>query len=112
MAITPATFNFTIWRRADYPFAIEIADSEDAPLILSGWSAALELWNEQRTRQYGSATLTIADPASGTISGILPRSLTETLPRFVSYDLKLTNPNGLEEYYLNGVITVEEGYTA
>ena len=37
---------------------------------------------------------------------------TATLPNEVYYDVLLTNPSGLKEYYLEGIIYVSEGYTA
>jgi hypothetical protein len=37
---------------------------------------------------------------------------TATFPDEAYYDVLLTNPSGLKEYYLEGLVFVSEGYTA
>ena len=39
-------------------------------------------------------------------------TLSTFIPLILKYDVLLTNPSGLKEYYLEGNINVSEGYTA
>ena len=49
----------------------------------------------------------------GTIDIALSDTQTATfIPLILKYDVLLTNPSGLKEYYLEGNINVSEGYTA
>ena len=49
---------------------------------------------------------------TGTITVSLTDDQTTLLPDLAYYDVLLTNASGLKEYYLQGKITISEGYTA
>ena len=86
MAISPGIYNISLQRRADYSITLQFKDSNDAAVNLTGWTVAAQAWNQARTSKYADFTVT--------------------------YDVLLTNPSGLKEYYLEGTIYVSEGYTA
>ncbi len=112
MAISPGTYNITLQRRADYSVTLQFKDSTDAPINLTGWTAAAQAWNQGRTTKYADFTVTYTNRATGTIAIALTDDQTATFPNEAYYDVLLTNPSGLKEYYLEGIIYVSEGYTA
>lgn len=112
MAIQPGTYNITLQRRADYSITLQFKDSTDTPINLTGWTAAAQAWNADRTNKYADFTVTYTNRSTGTVSIALTAPQTASLPDEAYYDVLLTNPSGLKEYYLEGVIYVSEGYTA
>ena len=112
MAISPGTYNISLQRRADYSITLQFKDSTNAAIDLTGWTAAAQAWNQGRTTKYADFTVTYTNRATGTIAIALTDEQTATFPGEAYYDVLLTNPSGLKEYYLEGMIYVSEGYTA
>lgn len=112
MAVSPGTYNITLQRRADYSVTLQFKDSTDTAINLTGWTAAAQVWNQDRTTKYADFTVTYTDRSTGTIEIALSDTDTATFPNEAYYDVLLTNPSGLKEYYLEGIIYVSEGYTA
>ena len=112
MAIQPGRFNFPLQRRADHPITLRFKDSAGAAINLTGWTVAMQTWNQPRTTKYADAAITYTDRAGGEIDALFTSAQTVEFPDEVFYDVLLTNPSGLKEYYLEGIIYVSEGYTA
>ena len=112
MAISPGTYNITLQRRADYSVALQFKDSNNDPIDLTSWTVAAQAWDRARTVKYADFTVTYTDRATGSISISLTDTQTTDLPDEAYYDVLLTNPSGLKEYYLEGQIWVSQGYTA
>jgi hypothetical protein len=112
MAISPGTYNISLQRRADYGITLQFKDSTDAAINLTGWTVAAQAWNQARTTKYADFTVTYTNRLTGTITIALTDDQTAIFPDEAYYDVLLTNPSGLKEYYLEGIVYVSEGYTA
>jgi len=112
MAVSPGTYNITLQRRADYYVTLQFKDSAGTAINLTGWTVEAQSWNEPRTKKYVDFTVAYTNRATGTVSIALTDVQTETLPVLSYYDVLLTNPSNLKEYYLEGKIATSEGYTA
>lgn len=112
MAISPATYNVLLQRRADYYVTLQFKDSDDNPIDLTGWTVESEVWNKDRNRKYADFVVEYSDRTTGTIKLSLTDEATSTLPDKAYYDVLLTDQTGIKEYYLEGSITVSEGYTS
>ena len=112
MAIAPGTYNISLQRRADYSVTLQFKDSTGTAINLTGWTAAAQAWNQDRTTKYADFTVTYTNRSTGTIAIALTSVQAAILPNEAYYDVLLTNPSGLKEYYLEGIIYVSEGYTA
>lgn len=112
MAISPGTYNISLQRRADYSITLQFKDSNDAAINLTGWVVAAQAWNQGRTTKYADFTVTYTNRSTGTVAIALTDDQTALFPNEAYYDVLLTNPSGLKEYYLEGIIYVSEGYTA
>jgi hypothetical protein len=112
MAIAPGTYNISLQRRADYSVTLQFKDSTGTAINLTGWTAAAQAWNQDRTTKYADFTVTYTNRSTGTIAIALTSVQSATLPNEAYYDVLLTNGSGLKEYYLEGIIYVSEGYTA
>ena len=113
MAITPGTYNMTVQRRADHSIQLVFKDSSNAAISLVGYTVAAQVWDEPRSNKYADFAVTYTNRSTGTVDIALTDTQTGTFtPEVLKYDVALTNPAGLKEYYLEGIIFVSEGYTA
>jgi len=112
MAIQPGQYNFALQRRADHNIILQFNDSNDVAINLTGWTVAAQVWNEGRITKYADFAVTYTNRVTGTIAIGLTSNQTASFPNEAFYDVLLTNPSGLKEYYLEGIIYVSEGYTA
>ena len=112
MGVSPGTYNMTVQRRADFSIQLVFKDGNGNAINLTGYTIYAQCWDEGRNIKYGDFAVTYTDRAAGTIDIALTDAQTATfLANKLSYDVLLENPSGLREYYLEGVITMSEGYT-
>ena len=113
MAIEPGIYNFTLQRRSDHTIPLIFKDSNNAAINLTGFTVAAQVWEQTRTTKYADFAVTYTNRGAGTIDIALTDVQTATFsPNLLKYDVLLTNPSGLKEYYLEGDIFMSEGYTA
>ena len=113
MAIQPGTYNMTVQRRADFSLQLVFKDSTGTVINLTVYTVYAQCWVEGRNIKYGDFAITYTNRANGVIDISLTDVQTATFEtNTLSYDVMLEDPNGLREYYLEGVITMSEGYTS
>ena len=113
MAISPATYDMTVQRRSDHEIQLIFKDSNNDAINLTGFTVASQVYDESRSTLYASFSVTYTNRSAGTVDIALTDTQTATFtPNVLKYDVLLTNPSGLKEYYLEGNIFVSEGYTA
>jgi len=112
MSVQPGIYNIPLQRRADYSVTLQFKDASAAPIDLTSWTVAAQVWNQGRTTKYADFTVTYTNRSTGTIAIALTDEQTAIFPNEAYYDVLLTNPSGLKEYYLEGLVFVGEGYTA
>ena len=112
MAIHPGTYNMTVQRIADFSLQLVFKDSTGTVINLTGYTVYAQCWDEGRNIKYGDFAITYTNRANGIIDISLTDVQTATFDtNTLYYDVLLEDPNGLREYYLEGVITMSEGYT-
>lgn len=112
MAISPGTYNITLQRRADYSVTLQFKDSTDTPINLTGWTVASQIWNQPRTTKVADFTVAYTNRSTGTVTLSLTPEQTALIDSTYYYDVLLTNSSGVKEYYLEGTVTGDQGYTA
>ena len=113
MAIQPGTYNMTIQRRSDHSIQLVFKDSSNAAIDLTGFTVEAQVWDDSRSNKYADWAVAYTNRSTGTIDISLTDTQTATFsPNVLKYDVLLTNPAGLKEYYLEGSIFMSEGYTA
>lgn len=110
--VQPGVYNIKLQRRADYSVLLQFLDSSGTPINLTGWSAASQIWDGGRTTKYADFAVSYIDRLTGTIQISLTNEQTTSLPNQAFYDVQLTSSTGIKEYYLEGSINTNEGYTA
>ena len=113
MAIQPGTYNMTVQRRADFSLQLQFKDSSSAVINLTGFTVYAQCWDEGRNIKYGDFAITYTSRVLGKVDISLTDTQTATFETdTLYYDVMLEDSNGLREYYLEGVITMSEGYTS
>ena len=114
MAIKPGTYNMTVQRRSDHSIQLIFKDSSNNAINLTGFTVAAQVWDFERKVKFADWNVTYTNRATGTVDIALTDVQTASFIRNATlyYDVLLTNPSGLKEYYLEGNISVSEGYTA
>ena len=112
MSVQPGTYNITLQRRADYSLLLQFKDSTDSAIDLTGYTAYAQVWNTARTKKYADFAIAYTDRSNGQITISLTDTQTATFSDFLQYDVLLENSSGIREYYLEGSVTVSEGYTS
>mgnify|MGYP003132403633 CR=1 FL=1 len=113
MAIAPGTYDMTIQRRSDHNVSITCKDSDGAVINMAGYSIASQIWDSGRTTKAADVTCTYTNQTNGAFDWKVTDTQTTTFTADeYKYDLLVTDPSGLKEYWLEGTIYMDEGYTA
>ena len=110
----PATYNFTLQRRADHSFNVNLKDNDNNNINLSNTTILSQIWDESRTNKLADVGITITSAANGNFTWKVTDAQTALMTdNFYKYDiLKVNNGTTDREYFLEGTIYMSEGYTA
>lgn len=116
--ITPATFNLTIVKGADFSFTFDI-DVSGTILNLTGYTVRSEIRKENKkssTPVIETFSTAITAGAGTGYNSDITLSLTDTKTAAIVspegyYDVLLTSPSGEDTYYLRGKITFLDSVT-
>ncbi len=111
MSVSPGTYNFTLQRRADFSLSLQFKDSNNVAIDLTGATVAAQAWSEKRTIKYADFAVSYTDRANGQVAISLTDVQTTEFPDNLNYDVLVISSSGLRDYYLEGQITVSQGYT-
>ena len=111
MAVNPGTYNFTLQRRSDWNLILQFKDSSDAAIDLTGYTVYAQAWDKARTKKYEDFTVAYTNRTDGKVTISLTDTQTADFIDELYYDVLVTDSSGRKDYYLEGVIVVEEGYT-
>ncbi len=113
MAIGPGTYDMTIQRRSDHNISMAFKDSGGSAINLNGYTLTSQVWDKERSTKAADVTISYVSQAGGTFDWKLTDTQTATLTsNEYGYDILVTNPSGIKEYWLEGTIFMDEGYTA
>jgi len=112
MAVSPGLHNITVQRAADWSEPYEITDPNDAAMNLTGYVRKAEAWHLDRQVKYADFTVNYTNRTLGKFELSLTDTQTLTFPDTLYYDVLLEyTSTAKKEYYLEGTITVSQGYT-
>ena len=70
-----------------------------------------QAWDKQRSTKYADFAVAYLNRVNGEVTISMTDAQTVLLPDVVYYDVLVTSAGGLKDYYLEGQITVSQGYT-
>tara|TARA_Y100001963_G_C6427967_1_gene285697 strand:+ start:68 stop:379 length:312 start_codon:yes stop_codon:yes gene_type:complete len=101
-----------IQRRSDHSVNFELKSSGSA-LNLTGYTLTSQVWDAARTSKAADVTITVTNAAGGLFTWKVTDIQTATFTKNeYKYDILLTNGSGDKEYWVEGTIEMNEGYTA
>tara|TARA_B100001094_G_scaffold119051_1_gene114782 strand:+ start:13521 stop:13865 length:345 start_codon:yes stop_codon:yes gene_type:complete len=114
MAIEPGTYDMKIQRRSDHSENFEaVVKATNAAINLTGYTLTSQVWDSGRTTKAADATMTITNAAGGLFTWKVTDTQTTTFTaNEYKYDILFTNGSGDKEYWIEGTIYMDEGYTA
>jgi hypothetical protein len=91
---------------------IVFKDSDGDPINLTGWTVESQIWDLGRTAKAADWSVAYTNRSQGSIDLSLTDTQTVSMadPEYY-YDVLLTDAAGLKEYYLEGTIFMNQGYT-
>ena len=113
MAVAPGTYDMTLHRRSDHTVSVTLKASGGSAVNLTGYTLASQVWDSGRSTKAADATVSVTNASGGAFDWKLTDTQTTgfTADEY-KYDVRLTNPAGLHEYWIEGTIYMDEGYTA
>ena len=102
----PAQLNLTIYQRATF------RQSFDFDIDLTGHTVYAQVWDSGRRTQYAGLTVEWTNQAAGQFDLVLPYADTTLLKKDAVWDLLIEQPDGERNYWLEGSVTIDLGYTA
>jgi hypothetical protein len=111
MAVNPGTYNFEVQRAADWSVLLQFKDSNNAAINLTGATVAAQAWDKTRATKYADFGVAYTSRSNGQVTISLTDTQTTEFPDSLYYDVLVTNSAGTKEYYLEGIITVDQSYT-
>ena len=112
MAIIPATKNFDVVKKADFPLRLTFKDSTGSAISLNGYTVSAQVWDVNRKEKFFDWSATYTNRGSGIVDIKLTDIQTDNfIVGTLKYDVKLTEPSGDEYYYIKGNLNVSQGYT-
>lgn len=112
MGVQPGTYNVSLQRRADYSVLLQFKDSTDSAIDLTGYTVYAQAWDLGRKKKYADFGVAYTDRSNGQVTISLTDTQTSLFPDSLQYDVLLEDGSGTREYYLEGSISVSQGYTA
>lgn len=108
----PGTYDFTLQRRADHSFDVNLKDGNNADEDLTGKTIISQIWNESRTAKIADATITVTSASGGDITWKVTHTQTANMTdNTYRYDILKIEANGDRQYFIEGRISMSEGYT-
>ena len=101
----PGSYPITIYQRAT--FELEI----DLPIDLTGHTVLAQVWDDKRRRKYADFEINYINRSEGRIRITIPSNVTRTIEKQGEWDLMVLYANGTKQYWLEGNVTIDPGYT-
>lgn len=113
MTVQPGKYDFTLQRRADFAFELTFQRGDPATGVdLTDAEIKAQCWDRTRTQKYADFDVSYLNRTEGKVKLSLTDTQTEAFPDQVYYDVLFISTLGLREYFVEGIISVSEGYTA
>lgn len=109
--IQPGYYDITIQQGASYSQSFQFKDANNAPLNMTGYVVAAEVWEAEKRAKYADFTVAWVNQAQGSFQISLNMGQTHGIPETGYYDILVTNPDGTSDYWLRGQAILETGYT-
>ena len=111
MTVNPGTYNFLLQRASDWSVLLQFKDSNNSAINLTGATVAAQAWDKERTTKHADFGVAYTNRSNGQVTISLTDAQTLGFPDNLYYDVLVTDSSGEKEYYLEGIITVDQSYT-
>lgn len=105
--MTPGRYDITIYQRSTFSIDVTL------PFNLTGHQVLAQVWDDKRRRKYADFSVDVlsAGSQSSTIRLTIPSDTTRLITKQGEWDLMVVYGNGSKQYWLEGDVKVDPGYT-
>ncbi len=110
--IIPARYDIKIYKNATFSETFQFLDENEQPMNLSGCQAYAQAWAVDGSKREFSFDTSV-DGSNGKVTISLSHTVTSSLnvELRAQWDLLIVWPDGTRDYFLEGAVTVDRGYT-
>jgi hypothetical protein len=109
--MSAGTHNITIEKGIDFEMTLELKDSDNVAINITGYTFKAEARRKSSTGVAATFTVAITNASTGTVKVSMPASTTRTLPvGKLLYDLVSTY-NSVIKRYVTGTVSVKDTIT-
>ena len=101
----PGRYDITIYQRATFQLQVTL------PFNLTGHQIVAQVWDDKRCKKAADFDVTINDAVNGELTLTIDSDVTKEIKRQGEWDLMIVYGNGNKEYWLEGNVTIDPGYT-
>jgi hypothetical protein len=101
----PGRYDIEINQRATYQLRVTL------PFNLTGHQVLAQVWDDKRRRKFADMTVSVLDAVNGEIELEIDSDITSQMKKQGEWDLMVIYPNGTKQYWLEGNVTIDLGYT-
>lgn len=103
--MTPGRYDITIYQRATFELQVNL------PINLTGHQVVAQVWDDKRRSKYADFNVTITNAVNGEFTLTISSNVTKNLTRQGEWDLMVVYANGTKQYWLEGDVKIDPGYT-
>ena len=106
LAVVPGRYDITIYQRATCKRQVTL------PISLVGHQVFAQIWDNKRRNKIADFEIEMINAANGVFNIIIDWEETTTFKKAAQWDLMVDYANGDRDFYIEGLITIDPGFTA
>lgn len=105
--MTPGRYDITIYQRATFELQVTL------PINLSGHTVIAQVWDDKRRRKFADMDVEYVstEAEESEIKLTINSDVTKALAKQGEWDLMVVYDNGTKQYWLEGDVKIDPGYT-
>lgn len=103
--MTPGRYDITIYQRATFSLQVTL------PINLTGHQVLAQVWDDKRRKKYADFDVVYIDRVGGEIELSIDSDVTKEIKKQGEWDLMVIYADGTKQYWLEGDVQIDPGYT-
>ncbi len=106
LAVVPGRYDITVYQRATLKREITL------PISLVGHEVFAQIWDSKRRNKIADFEIEMINAATGVFNIVIEWQETTAFKKAAEWDLIVKYANGSRDYWLEGLVTIDPGFTA
>lgn len=101
----PGRYDITVYQRATFELDVTL------PFDLTGHTVIAQIWDDKRRKKFADFDVEYLDRPNGEIRITVDSDLTKLMTKDGEWDLMVKYSDGTKQYWLEGNVVLDLGYT-